>query len=397
MPDNMDIKDLLSQYLALQNDPEYTGMQNKNAIDESDLQRLQQVPKQFGQNIPAQLAAGAAINQLGTLQGKTAPLAGLAAYSQIPQPKPPTVMQTTPAQSLGLDPKVLEYLKTGSQVQNALSPQDQLDQAAAKSANQTAGQKALLDYKAGLAKNSLGDKQQMQIDQENRQLKNKNQFAVDSAFIKDKNQYEQDLPARNQDIQGLATAVNILNSDPAMTGGVNGALPEVLSSRTNPQAKIAKDNVKKSIKNMFKQVLGGQFTEKEGQSLESVFFDPNLPPKDNVDKIKSLMQQLLDYNQLMKDKINYYNQNHTLQGYNDKNIENLHNQIQATAQKYGWQPNGAQAAPQSSAPHTPMPSTGSNPSMQPAGSSQPIEVPDPDNPGATMRLRPNGSGGWEEE
>src|SRR5690606_13850580 len=82
----------------------------------------------------------------------------------------------------------------------------------------------------------------------------------------------------------LNEALGILESGDPVTGAV-GVLPDVLQPFLNERGTIAGEAVEEVVQRNLREVLGAQFTEKEGERLISRAFNPRLSPTENAKRV----------------------------------------------------------------------------------------------------------------
>jgi hypothetical protein len=116
----------------------------------------------------------------------------------------------------------------------------------------------------------------------------------------------------------LEEAVLALESDTSLTGPVRGIVPDVLRKITNPKAIEVKQAVEKGVQESLRQVLGAQFTEKEGESLLRRTFDPQLPPLVVAKRVRNVVQQLREAAKAKQAAGDYFKENGTMKGFNAK-------------------------------------------------------------------------------
>ena len=113
----------------------------------------------------------------------------------------------------------------------------------------------------------------------------------------------------------LESVLTQLESGADLTGVVQGLAPEWYNLLTNPDAIGAKERVAEVVQRNLKLILGGQFSEKEGKQLIDRAYNPGLPEKENIARLKRLIMQMqagVDSRNAMND---YFSENGTLKGY----------------------------------------------------------------------------------
>lgn len=113
----------------------------------------------------------------------------------------------------------------------------------------------------------------------------------------------------------LEEAAQELDAPGELAGGISGMLPDRAQDLTNPKLAAARDKIRSAIQASLKQVLGAQFTEKEGQAIFNRAFNPRLSDAENAKRVRTELQAL---SAMAKDKDNaarYYEQHGTLRGF----------------------------------------------------------------------------------
>lgn len=151
------------------------------------------------------------------------------------------------------------------------------------------------------------------------------QKAVDQTFGKDYADYKAagGYATVEKQLQALDTAIDTLKSNPGLSGGLESRLPDSVRSATNPQAVALKENVQGVSQSALRQVLGAQFTEKEGKMIMDRAFNPALPAEENIRRIEATKKDLLQRAREKEAAANYYEDNGTLKGYKAGRIEDV--------------------------------------------------------------------------
>jgi len=119
------------------------------------------------------------------------------------------------------------------------------------------------------------------------------QKAVDKDFAKDyqKLVIQGGFADVNKALSQLDEAVNILKTEGG-TGPVQGALPDFAASFFNKSGLRAKELVAEVTQRNLREVLGGQFAQKEGEQLIKRAFNPNLSEAENIKRIERLAESI---------------------------------------------------------------------------------------------------------
>ena len=92
-----------------------------------------------------------------------------------------------------------------------------------------------------------------------------------------------------------------------------------LSAFFSPEGVMAQERVASVIQQSLKEILGGQFAEREGIALIQRGYNPGLNPEENLERLLDLEAQVLQIVESEQDAVEYYeNNNNSLAGYKGK-------------------------------------------------------------------------------
>jgi len=92
-----------------------------------------------------------------------------------------------------------------------------------------------------------------------------------------------------------------------------------LAAYFNEQGVMAQERVAAVVQQSLKEILGGQFTEKEGEALILRGYNPNLSAEENLERLLDLKAQVQQIIESEQDTVSYYeNNNASLAGYKRK-------------------------------------------------------------------------------
>lgn len=92
-------------------------------------------------------------------------------------------------------------------------------------------------------------------------------------------------------------------------------LPDSIARTFNPEATYAQDQVQSAIQNSLKEILGGAFTQKEGESLMARSFNLLNTPKQNFELMRQALQIAETALRDRDAQAEYFNRNGTLAGF----------------------------------------------------------------------------------
>jgi hypothetical protein len=123
-------------------------------------------------------------------------------------------------------------------------------------------------------------------------------------------QYNKNIKRLEDSLQALEKADKAIVE--VMSGRAVGRLPNIL--RTNESLRVEQD-VRAAAQGALKSTLGSQFTEKEGERIMDMAYDPKLPPSENIRKVKLAMQEIQDNAKSMNQQAEYFRKNKSLSGF----------------------------------------------------------------------------------
>ena len=100
-----------------------------------------------------------------------------------------------------------------------------------------------------------------------------------------------------------------------LTGPVVSAQPDFARKRLYPESFAIQQDVEQSVQTSLRQIMGPQFTEKEGLMTLQRGFDPALNEAENAKKVIRLLNKLKLMVKAKQEAIDYYTENGTLTGF----------------------------------------------------------------------------------
>jgi len=125
--------------------------------------------------------------------------------------------------------------------------------------------------------------------------------------------------ARN--ITQISGVLQSIASGQQVSGPVLGLTPGFVQAFTNPNAVDAQENVAGVVQQSMKEIMGAQFTEREGAQLIARAFNPQLQPKVNARRLAMLMEQLKGQALAKQSMVDYIDLNGTLIGYKGPRVD----------------------------------------------------------------------------
>lgn len=154
----------------------------------------------------------------------------------------------------------------------------------------------------------------------NKPVLTEGQKAVDSEFAKDYVAYTAaggfaDVRKQLNQLRGVTTA---LKSGRNITGPVIGRVSQVAGAWPilgNEETVAMQEAVSEVVQRSLRQVLGAQFTEKEGERLIARAYNPTLSEVENRKRVARLRIQLTQAAQAKDSAVRYFEKNGTLRGW----------------------------------------------------------------------------------
>lgn len=164
---------------------------------------------------------------------------------------------------------------------------------------------------------------QMELDakQKSGELLTPGQKAADVSFGKDASDYvyQGGRATVDKNINKLQSAIDTLTKNKGLTGGFFTQAASLggdkLLDVTSPQLAQVRDDIRGAIQGTLRQVMGPQFTEKEGTAMFERAFNPRLSAEENVRRATQELNALQAMVGAKEEAMNYYNKNGTLAGF----------------------------------------------------------------------------------
>lgn len=192
-----------------------------------------------------------------------------------------------------------------------------------------------LQHAAGIAADLGGNAEllmkTMQLDPESRAKKEATK--KHAAEVLDKAYAPKYVEFKLQDQSGMSKSiaqlvdVQTLLQQPGMkiTGPVIGAVPDSLKAffPAGQRAITARELTEEVIQQSLRQILGAQFTQKEGESLMARTFNDKLSPEENLLRGQRLLTQIVEAYTDQTNAAQYFEENGTLAGFKGRPVPTL--------------------------------------------------------------------------
>lgn len=147
------------------------------------------------------------------------------------------------------------------------------------------------------------------------------QKAADVSFGKDASDYvyQGGKASVDKNINKLQSAIDTMTKAKDLTGGFFTQVASLGGDKvldvTSPKLAQVRDDIRGAIQGTLRQVMGPQFTEKEGTAMFERAFNPRLSAEENVRRATQELQALQSMVGAKEEAMNYYNQHGTLAGF----------------------------------------------------------------------------------
>jgi hypothetical protein len=119
-------------------------------------------------------------------------------------------------------------------------------------------------------------------------------------------------------LSALDQVVSKLESGEKVSGPIIGLMPDAALYFTNPEAVNTREAIEEVVQRNLKVVLGGQFTEREGEKLVKRAYNPSLGEKENARRVRRLVEQISIAAKATESAGNYFEEHGTLTGWKGK-------------------------------------------------------------------------------
>lgn len=135
--------------------------------------------------------------------------------------------------------------------------------------------------------------------------------AVDRDYAKEYNEWTTTGRATyNKNMKRLQDSMNVLKESQAGWGMASGPITNMTPKFLKPdQLNALEQNVRGAAMGALKATLGAQFTEKEGERIMQVAYDPSLSEEENIKKVQLAIEELNDIAAANESKAKYFEDN----------------------------------------------------------------------------------------
>jgi hypothetical protein len=148
----------------------------------------------------------------------------------------------------------------------------------------------------------------------------KGQDKVDTSYAPEyvKNIVEGGIGDTLTQVESLENVAARLRGGEKLSGRMFAVIPESVLPVSHPQVAAARDDVLNTVQRSLREILGAQFTEKEGALLLKRAYDVRLPPEENARRVERLARQLRVAAEAKASAARYFEERGTLTGYRGK-------------------------------------------------------------------------------
>lgn len=162
--------------------------------------------------------------------------------------------------------------------------------------------------------------------QENRPIpRMPGEIAVDKAFAKDYQDFigQGGYATVEKNINQLGGALENLKQTDKASGPFLGNLPKAVRDVVTPSGADIQDQIESVVQTSLKQILGAQFTEKEGRAILQRAFNPRLSEQQNAARVETLLTELQEAARAKQEAADYFSTYGTLKGYKGRIVRGL--------------------------------------------------------------------------
>lgn len=141
------------------------------------------------------------------------------------------------------------------------------------------------------------------------------QEALDKAYAKELVDYDIVDADRDKMLDQLDMAIRRLEEKPSLSGKIPGLLGSTGRKFLMPEAAQVQEAVAEIAQRNLRQVLGGQFAEREGRELIERAYNPALPAEMNLERLNRLRKAMSQHFEATRARKAYWDQHGTIVGY----------------------------------------------------------------------------------
>lgn len=118
-----------------------------------------------------------------------------------------------------------------------------------------------------------------------------------------------------RNLEQIGDVIQVLKQPGSLTGGISARLPDWARATIDPEGLNVQQLTEEVIQRNLREVLGPQFTEKEGDRLIARAYDPRLDDDKNIARLERLYGAMMEGLEARKEAAEYFEENETMKGY----------------------------------------------------------------------------------
>lgn len=119
----------------------------------------------------------------------------------------------------------------------------------------------------------------------------------------------------NKGIEQLEFATEALTTGKPLTGPLIGMMPDFAANFVNPESVNVREAVEEVVQRNLREVLGAQFTEKEGEKLIARAYNPSQSEEVNRERLTRLLNAIKGAAKAKAEAVSYFEENGTMRGF----------------------------------------------------------------------------------
>ena len=127
-----------------------------------------------------------------------------------------------------------------------------------------------------------------------------------------------------EQLSKLDEVTTLLEQNTDVSGKFVGLLPRYVRSQAS---KNAEDLIGSIVQSDLRQILGGQFAQREGENLLKRAYAIDVGEPDNLQRVKRLKTRILSAIEAKNEMADYFDEHETMQGYKGKTVDDIYQEM----------------------------------------------------------------------
>jgi hypothetical protein len=127
-----------------------------------------------------------------------------------------------------------------------------------------------------------------------------------------------------EQLSKLDEVTTLLEQNTDVSGKFVGLLPRYVRSQAS---KNAEDLIGSIVQSDLRQILGGQFAQREGENLLKRAYAIDVGETDNLERVKRLKTRILSAIEAKNEMADYFDERGTMQGYKGKTVDDIYQEM----------------------------------------------------------------------